>query len=75
MEEMARQIRAKRPGPINFVDVGANAGHHTLFMARIADQVLAFEPFPPLQALINEKIAINYLKHVRLAPFALGEKN
>jgi hypothetical protein len=75
LEEMTRQIRVKRPGPINSIDVGANAGHHTLFMARIVDQVLAVEPFPALQDLISEKIAINSLTNVRVAPFALGEKN
>jgi FkbM family methyltransferase len=75
LEEMASRLRARRPGPINFVDVGANTGHHTLFMARIADQVLAIEPFPPLQSLINERILINGLMNVRVAPVALGEKN
>ncbi len=75
LKEMASLIRTRRPGPINFVDVGANAGHHTLFMAPIADQVLAFEPLPKLQLLIEEKIALNGLKNVRLVPFALGDKD
>jgi FkbM family methyltransferase len=74
LKEVASQIRTRRPGPINFVDVGANVGHHTLFMARIADQVLAFEPFRALQHLIEEKIALNGLRNVRLVPFALGDK-
>lgn len=75
LEAMLPQVRAKRSGPINFVDVGANAGQHTLFMASLADQVLAIEPLPELQALIQEKIAINALTNVRVAPVALGENN
>lgn len=74
LKEVASQIRTRRAGPINFVDVGANVGHHSLFMARIADQVLAFEPYPALQRQIEEKIALNELKNVRLVPFGLGDK-
>jgi FkbM family methyltransferase len=72
LEEMASEIRSQRTAPLNFVDIGANAGHHTLFMAKIADSVLAVEPFPALQSLIREKIALNDLQNVRLAPIALG---
>jgi FkbM family methyltransferase len=75
LEAVTAQIRNHRDGPVNFVDIGANAGHHTLFMARLADMVLAFEPFPALQTLIEEKIAINKLNNVRLLPFALGEND
>ncbi len=75
LKEIASQIRTRRGGTINFVDIGANAGHHTLFMAGVADQVVSFEPFPALQALIKEKIALNNLKNVRLMPFALGAKD
>lgn len=62
LEKIASQIRTRRPGPINFVDVGANVGHHTLFMAGIADQILAFEPHPRLQPLIEDKIVLNGLR-------------
>jgi FkbM family methyltransferase len=74
LKEIASQIRIERRTPIRFVDVGANAGHHTLFMAQIVDEILAFEPFPPLLHLIEEKIALNGLKNVRILPFALGDK-
>jgi FkbM family methyltransferase len=75
LQDVAAKLRLKRPGPVNFVDVGANVGHHTLFMARIADQVWAFEPFPALYPLIEAKIALNGLRNVHLMRVALGEKD
>lgn len=75
MEAVAAQLRKTRQEPIQYVDVGANVGHHTLFMSGVADRVLAFEPFPPLQALVNQKIALNNLANVRLVPVGLGEKD
>ena len=70
-----RTIRLRKPGPVLFVDIGANVGQHTLFMAPIVDQVIAFEPYPPLQAQFKEKMALNNLANVKLVPFGLGEKD
>lgn len=72
LEALATEIRNKR-GHVFFFDVGANVGHHTLFMANKSDAVLAFEPFVPLQKLIRQRIELNHLDHVRVIPFALGE--
>jgi FkbM family methyltransferase len=72
LEALAKEIRKKQDRVV-FFDVGANVGHHTLFMANKADRVLAFEPFPPLQQLIAQKIAINNLTNVEIVPFGLGE--
>jgi FkbM family methyltransferase len=71
----AEAIRSRRKGPVLFLDIGANVGHHSLFMAPFADQVVSFEPFPPLQAQIQEKIALNNLANVTIVPFGLGEKD
>jgi FkbM family methyltransferase len=75
LKEAAGYLRRKRPSPIHFVDVGANSGHHTLFMAGIADQIIAFEPFPGLVRAIEAKIALNSLTNVKLLPVALGSRN
>lgn len=72
LEALALEIKEKR-GSLNFFDIGANMGHHTLFMANKADAVIAFEPYPPLQDLIQEKVKLNHLDHVCIVPFALGE--
>jgi FkbM family methyltransferase len=75
LREIVKAIRSRNPGPSVFLDIGANAGHHTLFMAAHADQVIAFEPYPPLQRQIQAKVDHNGLTNVKLIPFGLGEKD
>jgi FkbM family methyltransferase len=74
LDHMANRIRAVR-GHVNFFDVGANVGHHTLFMADRADHVFAFEPLPRLQGLIADKIALNGLTNVQILPIGLGNQS
>lgn len=57
------------------MDVGANIGHHTLFAARHAQQVLAFEPFELVSNKLVSKVRDNGLSNVKLFAFALGDKN
>lgn len=73
---LAEQAAAlKRSGrEVTYVDVGANVGHHALFMSQHADRVLAFEPYPPLQDHIREKIELNRISNVRVLPFGLGDR-
>jgi FkbM family methyltransferase len=59
-------------GPVNFYDVGANVGQHTLFMSRFADWVVAFEPFGPVRERLQRQIADNGIGNVQVFPFALG---
>jgi FkbM family methyltransferase len=75
LQKVVSLMRSSRSGPINCLDIGANSGHHTLFMSTIADQVVAFEPYPPLQSLIRDMIALNGLMNVKLMPFGLGESD
>lgn len=56
------------------VDIGANVGHHALYMAAHSRQVHAFEPNPALWPLIEEKISANGLDNLRLHKFGLGAK-
>lgn len=72
LADLAVELRKSKPH-VTFFDIGANVGHHTLFMAGMADNVIAFEPFPPLQGKIREKIETNQLTNVRIVPFALGD--
>jgi FkbM family methyltransferase len=70
----AASVQRGRRGSVSYFDVGANVGHHSLFMSAIADSVLAFEPYPPLQAKIAEKIGINNINNIQIVPFALGDE-
>lgn len=72
LEALVGELRKTRDR-IAFFDVGANMGHHALFMANKADVVIAFEPYAPLQQLIREKMELNRLEHVQIVPFALGD--
>src|SRR5687767_11753473 len=50
-------LARSEPGFV-FCDVGANVGHHTLFMSRLCE-VLAFEPNPDLVAKLEHKLRLN----------------
>jgi len=47
-----------------FLDVGANVGHHSMFMSRQLAHVHAIEPFPPVLARFDEMIALNKLENI-----------
>jgi FkbM family methyltransferase len=66
-------LRARRPGPITFYDIGGNVGHHSLFMAALVDRILAFEPFATTRNIFEERIRFNNLQHIEVLPIALGE--
>jgi FkbM family methyltransferase len=61
------------PGLV-FVDVGANTGLHTLFMAKYARQVHAFDPYPPVVELLRRNVASNHLVNVVVHEVGLGDK-
>lgn len=74
LDDVTDIIRRER-GSVHYVDVGANIGHHALFMSRLADQVTAFEPFPRVAAEIDRKAAENSLTSLRLFKVGLGDED
>jgi FkbM family methyltransferase len=54
------------------MDIGANVGQHSVFMALKADYVFAFEPNSDAGEQLVENIRLNNLENVSLFPFALG---
>lgn len=58
-----------------FIDVGANVGHHSLFMSQFCSQVHSFEPNPEVRKKIEEKILINSLNNISVHNVGLGVKN
>jgi FkbM family methyltransferase len=71
---LADALRAKGK-PVNFFDVGANIGHHTLFMSRHADRVFSFEPFSVVRDEMTRKLKHAGVENVTVFPTALGDKN
>jgi len=61
--------------PVNFFDVGANIGHHSLFMSRHADHIFAFEPFSVVRDEMLRKLNHAGVTNVAVFPVALGDRN
>ncbi|WP_170958936.1 FkbM family methyltransferase [Magnetospirillum sp. 15-1] len=56
-----------------FLDIGANVGHHSLFMAAHARQVHAFEPWTVAADAIRRKIALNGTANITAHPVGLSD--
>ena len=72
--ERAALDRLARPG-MTVLDVGANLGLYTAYLARAvgpAGRVIAFEPDPDLFALLRENCAANAVANVDARNLALG---
>jgi len=74
LAELASALRAQGK-TINFFDVGANIGHHSLFMSGYADQVFSFEPFFAVRGEMERKLEHAGATNVTVFPVALGDKN
>ncbi|WP_433967598.1 FkbM family methyltransferase [Tunturiibacter gelidiferens] len=61
--------------PVNFFDVGANIGHHTLFMSSHADHIFSFEPFSVVRSEMERKLHHALVGNVTIFPVALGDLN
>jgi FkbM family methyltransferase len=74
--ELRNIMRAVLPVGGTAVDVGANAGWHTLLMARLVGprgRVLAVEPNPSVREQLGRNIAINRLGQTEVVAAALAE--
>ena len=68
--------RVVRPGD-TVVDVGANIGYYTCFMARLvgpAGRVVAFEPAPDLIGILRDNVSFNGYANVQLENQAVTER-
>jgi FkbM family methyltransferase len=70
---LLRSLLQQRHDPV-FVDIGANEGQHTLFMAKWA-HVHAFEPWDVARHSIMKKIERNGLTNITVHPLGLGERH
>lgn len=70
--EMLERVMHDRPDGVA-LDIGANVGHHALYMASFCAQVHAFEPFDPVGDRIQEKIERNGLSKISLHRVGLSD--
>ncbi len=75
LRDYAMRLREETGASLVYVDVGANAGNHALFMSQIADKVLAFEPFARVREQMEANLALNHISNVSVFPFALSNAN
>jgi len=57
------------------LDIGANVGHHTMFLSIYSEKVYAFEPFKEVIERLNYNININKIENVYIHEIGLGNKN
>lgn len=57
-----------------FLDIGANTGGYSLFMAPLVAKVHAVEPFPPVLAKLRHNVALNQLGNVAIHPVGFGKE-
>ena len=69
----AATVTRGRAGGTTYVDVGANVGHHALFMSQRASQVIAFEPAVSARERFEANIRLNGIANLRLLPIALAD--
>ncbi len=58
-----------------FIDVGCNAGHHSLFLASHAAAVHGFDPYPPAIERFQRMIDRNKMTNVTVHPVGLGDQD
>jgi FkbM family methyltransferase len=69
----AARVIGGSDGGVTYFDVGANIGHHALFMSRRASQVVAFEPSASARERFSANVHLNGLANIRLFAMALGD--
>lgn len=57
------------------IDIGANIGHHSLYLSQYAREVYAFEPYGAVRERLEEKICLNNINNIRVVPLGLGLEN
>lgn len=58
---------------MNFADIGANVGQHSLFMSQFANRIFAFEPNDAVADQFERNIRINNISNIALHRVALGD--
>lgn len=71
--KLLEQISKRRSGIA--LDIGANVGHHSLFLSQQFQHVHAFEPFDVVRTHLHQKLDINQIENVTVHPVGLGASN
>ena len=55
------------------LDIGANIGNHAIFLSRLFDKVIAFEPNPLARVVCSLNLDLNQIDNVELHSVGLGQ--
>lgn len=58
-----------------FLDIGCNVGQHSLYAARYAGTVYAFDPYRHVLEQFEHNIAINHIDNICIHPVGMGIEN
>ena len=72
--ELMRSLLERKPQPVA-LDVGANVGHHSLYLASFCAHVHAFEPYEAVAVCLDEKIHRNCVEHIQVHRVGLGDRD
>ena len=72
LRDYAAAMGPEAQRPLTYVDVGANAGNHALFMATQVAHVIAFEPFARVREQMQKNLRLNNIHNVVIYPFGLS---
>ena len=73
LRDTLNALKTETPKAI-FIDIGANVGHHSIFLSKFASQVLAFEPYPKVNIRFKEQIAYNNISNIQIFENGLSDR-
>lgn len=56
------------------LDVGANTGHHTLYLSKHCREVMAFEPYASVRTVLTSRLEENGIKNVKVYQCGLSDE-
>jgi FkbM family methyltransferase len=74
LDRVARYLR-RQGRRVVYLDIGANNGHHLLFMSGLADECYGVDPNGSVLKEAYEKIELNHIKNTKVYEIALGDEN
>lgn len=69
---LRQALTSATPAPV-MIDVGANTGLYSLFASKYANEVHAFEPFPPILPRLRGHVSDNKIGNIVVHAVGLGE--
>ena len=73
LRDTLNALKTETPKAI-FMDIGANVGHHSIFLSKFASQVLAFEPYPKVNIQFKQQIAHNNISNIQIFENGLSDR-